>query len=229
MIRLAAIVCVLMIPESDIQPGRELLDHRDVGEEVEAEPAVLLRDRDPEQPHRLHLLDEVRRVLVVVLEVARDREHLALDPPPHRGAQLVPDLRIRRSSVDGRRRSRHLAVPPDGQRGEHGDDAPRSRPAPRAPGARSAPPSTQRADRVDHDRHRLVARERPGASPAWWPPARTPPTRTRSTATIGKNAACAVSAFGAISPISADDPRQRVREQQHEQRAPAISPRDVVW
>ena len=75
--------------------GRELLDHRDVRVQVEAEPAVLLGDRDPEQAHRLHLRDEVGRVGVLVLEVVGDRQHLALDPPPHRRAQLVPGLHIR--------------------------------------------------------------------------------------------------------------------------------------
>ena len=47
---------------------RDLLDHPDVGEEVEPEAAVLLGDGDAEQAHRLHLLHEPVRVLVGVLE-----------------------------------------------------------------------------------------------------------------------------------------------------------------
>ena len=49
-----------------------------------------------------------------------------------------------------------------------------------------------------------------------------------STATIGKNAACAVSAFGASSPSSAD-----IHDSAYENRStsasPARSPSRVVW
>ena len=79
-------------------PRRELLDDRDVRQQVQAQTTEMLGDRDPEQPHRLHLLDDVGRVLVRVLEVARDRQHLSLDPAPHPGSQLVPDLLVNRGS-----------------------------------------------------------------------------------------------------------------------------------
>ena len=52
---------------------RELLDHADVGEEVEAEAAVLLGDRDAEQAERLHLLDDRLGIRVGVLDLRRDR------------------------------------------------------------------------------------------------------------------------------------------------------------
>ena len=52
----------------------ELLDHADVGEQVEPEPAVLLGDRDAEQAERLHLLDDRLGELVGVLQLGGDRE-----------------------------------------------------------------------------------------------------------------------------------------------------------
>ena len=55
---------VLMTPEIEIQPRRELLDDHRVGREVQAHPAVLLGDRDPEQAELLHLLDDRLRELV---------------------------------------------------------------------------------------------------------------------------------------------------------------------
>ncbi len=72
----------------------ELLDHPDVGEQVEAEAAVLLGDRDPEEPELLHRLDDRGRVLVGVLELAGDGDHLARDPLAHGGDHLLPQLRI---------------------------------------------------------------------------------------------------------------------------------------
>ena len=53
---------------------RELLDDADVGEQVEPEAAVLLGDRDAEQPERLHLLDDRVGIRVGVLELRRDRD-----------------------------------------------------------------------------------------------------------------------------------------------------------
>ena len=74
----AAIVWVLTMPVSVIHPYGELLDDADVGEQVEAEPAVLLGDRDAEQPELAHLLDDRGRELVGVLELGGDRDDLAL-------------------------------------------------------------------------------------------------------------------------------------------------------
>ena len=76
--------------------GGQFLDHRDVRQEIEAEATELLGDRDAEQAHRLHLGDELSRVLVRAFQVRDDGQHLTLDPPPHRRPQLVPNLRIRR-------------------------------------------------------------------------------------------------------------------------------------
>ena len=75
-------------------PVRELLDHSDVREQVETEAAVLLGNRDPEQSQILHRLDDRSRVLVGVLELAGDGNHLTGDPSPHRGDHLRPDLRV---------------------------------------------------------------------------------------------------------------------------------------
>ena len=51
--------CVLMTPEIEIQPRRELLDDHHVGREVEAHPAVLLGDGDAEEAELLQLLDDL--------------------------------------------------------------------------------------------------------------------------------------------------------------------------
>ena len=51
--------------------ARELLDDHRVGRQVEPHPAVLLGDRDPEQPELLHLLDDRLRELVRVRRSAR--------------------------------------------------------------------------------------------------------------------------------------------------------------
>ena len=61
MISVAAIVWVLTMPVRLIQPYGELLDDADVGEQVEAEAAVALGDRDAEEAEGLHLLDDVGR------------------------------------------------------------------------------------------------------------------------------------------------------------------------
>ena len=76
----------------------ELLDHADVGEQVEPEPAVLLGDRDPEQPERLHLLDDGGRELVGVLHLGGDGDDLARDEAAHGLDHLAADLGIGRGS-----------------------------------------------------------------------------------------------------------------------------------
>ena len=50
--------CVFRIPDSDIQPRGELLDHERVGEQGLAEAAVLLADRQAEDAKLLQLLHE---------------------------------------------------------------------------------------------------------------------------------------------------------------------------
>ena len=69
-------------------PGGQLLDHAAVGGEVEPEPVVRLGDRDAEQPELAHRRHDRGRVLVGVLEVGRDRDHVALDEATHRRDQL---------------------------------------------------------------------------------------------------------------------------------------------
>ena len=76
MISVAAIVWVLTMPVRLIHPYGQLLDDADVGQQVEAEPAVGLGDRDAEQPQLAHLLDDVGREPVLVLELRGDGDDL---------------------------------------------------------------------------------------------------------------------------------------------------------
>ena len=57
----------------------DLLDDQRVGEQRLAEAAVLLGDHQAEDPHLLHALDDLRRVLVLVLELGGDRQDLLVD------------------------------------------------------------------------------------------------------------------------------------------------------
>ena len=59
--------------------ARELLDDHRVGRQVEAHPAVLLGDRDPEQPELLHLLDDRLGELVLVVVLLGVRDDLLVD------------------------------------------------------------------------------------------------------------------------------------------------------
>ena len=63
--------------------ARELLDDHRVGREVEPHPAVLLGDRDAEQPELLHLLDHGVGELVLVVVLLGDREDLVVDELAH--------------------------------------------------------------------------------------------------------------------------------------------------
>ena len=63
---------------------------------TEPEAAVLLRDGDPEQTHRLHLLDDRVRVFVGVLHRVRDRYDVAPDEIAHGRDHLGAQLRIGR-------------------------------------------------------------------------------------------------------------------------------------
>ena len=60
----------------------DLLDRQRVGEQRLAEPAVLLGDHQAEDPHLLHALDDLRGVLVLVLQLGRDRDDLLVDELP---------------------------------------------------------------------------------------------------------------------------------------------------
>jgi hypothetical protein len=59
--------------------ARQLLDDHHVGGQVEAEPAVLLGDRDAEQPQLLELVDDRRGVLVRPVVVLGVRDDLLVD------------------------------------------------------------------------------------------------------------------------------------------------------
>ena len=68
---------------------RDLLDDERVRQQRLPEPAVLLGDHQPEDPHLLHALDDLRRVLVAVLELGRDRQDLLLDELPDERDELL--------------------------------------------------------------------------------------------------------------------------------------------
>ena len=63
--------------------ARELLDDHRVGGQVEAHPAVVLGDRDPEQAELLHLLDDRLGELVLVVELLGDGDDLVVDELAH--------------------------------------------------------------------------------------------------------------------------------------------------
>jgi hypothetical protein len=66
-------------PRDRDPPARELLDDHRVGRQVQPHPAVLLGDRDPEQPELLHLLDDRLRELVLVVVVLGLGDDLLVD------------------------------------------------------------------------------------------------------------------------------------------------------
>ena len=106
MITLAAIVCVFTIPDSDIQPAASSSTTAMYASRSRPSPPSSSGIVIPKRPIAFICLDDVGRVLVGVLEVARDREHLALHPAPHSGAQLVADLGVNRGSHAARVRER---------------------------------------------------------------------------------------------------------------------------
>ena len=69
----------------------ELFDDPDVGQQVEAQTAVLLGDRDAEQPEVAHLTDDLFREGVGPLEGGGCRDHLALDELADRPDDLGPN------------------------------------------------------------------------------------------------------------------------------------------
>ena len=103
---------VLRMPVSDIHPAASSSMTRDVGDEVEAEPTVLLGNRDAEEPELLHRRDERLRVLVGVLEVGRHRDDVLLDEASHGGDELVSYLGVRRHGRILRSERKRGGVPP---------------------------------------------------------------------------------------------------------------------
>ena len=81
----------------------DLLDDERVGEQRLAEAAVLLADREPEQAHLLHALDDRLGELVLVLEVGRVRDDLLVHERLHRatgsrsGSSVSPAVWARRA------------------------------------------------------------------------------------------------------------------------------------
>src|SRR5579885_1684861 len=60
----------------------ELLDHERGRKAVEPEPAVLLGDREAEEPRLAHLLKDARRNLPGLLDLLLRRDQLLLDEVP---------------------------------------------------------------------------------------------------------------------------------------------------
>ena len=74
---------VLTMPEMRDPAPRELLDDHRVGRQIEPHAAVLLGDRDAEEPELLHLLDDRLRKLVLVVVVLGVGEDLLLGELAH--------------------------------------------------------------------------------------------------------------------------------------------------
>ena len=84
----------------------DLLDAQRVGEQGLPQAAVLLGDHQAEDPHVLHALDDLRRVLVRVLELRRDRQDLLLDELPDE----LDELALLLGQTLGALQSRHDAT-----------------------------------------------------------------------------------------------------------------------
>ena len=72
-------------------PVRQLLDHGDVGQQVEAQAAVRLGDRDAEEAHVAHLRHDLFRIGVRPFELGGDGDHLVGHETPDRLDHLGPD------------------------------------------------------------------------------------------------------------------------------------------
>ena len=81
----------------------DLLDRQRVGQQRLAQPVVLLGDHQPEEAELLEPLDDLGGVLVLVLELGRDREDLLLDE----GADRLEDLLLVLVEPVGLTESRH--------------------------------------------------------------------------------------------------------------------------
>ena len=105
----------------------------------------------PNRPERLHLLDDRGRELVGVLELGRDRDHLAGDEAAHGLDQLAADLGIGRRRSCGARYACVAASPRPGRsRGDRyrarPDDEPHARSRASAATKRCAAGTLNRAD-----------------------------------------------------------------------------------
>ena len=127
--------------------ARELLDDHRVGRQVEPHPAVLLGDRDPEQPELLHLLDDRLRELVRAVVVLGLGDDLLVDEL----ADHLDDRLLLVGLLEGGRG--------DGHRAEHTPRRARTRRFPRtlaamnfaATSSRPAPPGGARWSTLARD------------------------------------------------------------------------------
>ena len=78
---------------------RQLLDDADVGQQIEPEPTVGLRNRDPEEAELAHPFDDLGGELVLALEQGGVRQNLTGDEAPNVVNDLLPQLRISLSGV----------------------------------------------------------------------------------------------------------------------------------
>ena len=70
----------------------EFLHAQRIGEQRLAQPAVLFRDHQSEQPHLLHRVDDGLRVGVGALQLRSVRDDLFVDELPYRGQDLGLEL-----------------------------------------------------------------------------------------------------------------------------------------
>ena len=73
---------------------RDLLDHRRIRLERQAESAVGLRKRDPEDAHLAHVAMHRGRKLARVLQRVGERNDLLVDPAPHVADDVHPGLSV---------------------------------------------------------------------------------------------------------------------------------------
>ena len=80
-------------------------DNPCVGGGAQTQAAILLRDRGAKQSQLFHLFDQVNRVLVRLIELARDRAQLLFDPFVDGGQHLLFDRRVVAHAVSPEKRA----------------------------------------------------------------------------------------------------------------------------
>ena len=73
---------------------------------------MLLADREAEDAHLLETLDDLRGVLVLVLELGGDGEHLVVDEPPHGREDLTLVVCQTLGALQAAHEVEYRAVPP---------------------------------------------------------------------------------------------------------------------
>src|SRR5690606_10682949 len=126
----------------------DLLEDQSEGDRVEIQPAVLFGDRDPEEAHVRHALDDFRRVAAALLPLPRYGDDFAVDKGAQRRSEfalLFSELKVpvvplvvgtygcasitgreRRGVAPGRRRDRASRPGPDRRSATPRDRDPRA-------------------------------------------------------------------------------------------------------